>query len=68
MANRGVFITFEGMDGCGKTTQMRRLAKRLRRVGILKATDCGTGIPACVLAFVLRTQEHRQECVCYVGQ
>jgi dTMP kinase len=30
MAKRGVFITFEGMDGCGKTTQMRRLGKRLR--------------------------------------
>jgi dTMP kinase len=28
-----VFITFEGMDGCGKTTQMRRLGKRLRAAG-----------------------------------
>ena len=33
MAKRGVFITFEGMDGCGKTTQMRWLGKRLRRAG-----------------------------------
>ena len=30
MAKRGLFITFEGMDGCGKTTQMRWLGKRLR--------------------------------------
>ena len=33
MAKRGILITFEGMDGCGKTTQMRRLGKRLRGAG-----------------------------------
>ncbi len=33
MSKRGVFITFEGMDGCGKTTQMHRLGKRLREGG-----------------------------------
>lgn len=40
---RGVFITFEGMDGSGKTTQMRRLADRLRAAGktVLETAEPG---------------------------
>jgi dTMP kinase len=32
--SRGKFITFEGLDGCGKTTQMEKLAAVLRSEGI----------------------------------
>lgn len=33
-AARGKFITFEGLDGCGKTTQLEKLAAELRGQGI----------------------------------
>jgi len=39
----GLFITFEGMDGSGKTTQMHRLAARLRAAGriVLETAEPG---------------------------
>jgi len=58
---RGTFITFEGLDGSGKTTQLEMLARRLRRAGVRVAVATepgGTRIGAKIRAVLLssRTQ------------
>lgn len=58
---RGKFITFEGLDGCGKSTQMERLVKVLQQEGLHVMTTRepgGTAIGDRIRAVVLdsRTQ------------
>src|SRR5947209_1418482 len=42
-AKRGIFITFEGLDGCGKTTQLARLKQTLvtRQLEVLATREPG---------------------------
>lgn len=58
---RGLFITFEGMDGCGKTTQMYRLARRLAALGrevVETAEPGGTAIGQQIRSVLLDARNH----------
>jgi dTMP kinase len=61
MGQRGIFITFEGMDGSGKTTQIHRLVKRLRRGGrtvLETAEPGGTEIGSEIRRILLGPKNH----------
>jgi dTMP kinase len=47
------FITFEGIEGCGKTTQLQRLAARLGAGAVVTREPGGTGIGEAVRRVLL---------------
>ncbi|MBI1787368.1 MAG: dTMP kinase [Acidobacteria bacterium] len=57
----GLFITFEGMDGCGKSTQMRLLGTRLRKAGrnvVESSEPGGTAIGRQIRRILLDAANH----------
>ncbi|HET9695451.1 MAG TPA: dTMP kinase [Terriglobales bacterium] len=58
---RGKFITFEGLDGCGKSTQLNRLAEELRALGlnVITAREPGTTeIGEQIRSIILNSRTH----------
>ncbi len=60
---RGVFVTFEGIDGCGKTTQAERVERILRERGVeaLRTAEPG-GTPLGVKLRRILLEEEAELC------
>jgi dTMP kinase len=58
----GLFVTFEGIDGCGKSTQVQRAAETLRREGRAVCVTREPGGPPIAerIREVLMAPEHRE--------
>ncbi len=58
---KGLFVSMDGLDGCGKSTQVRNLADRLRDLGF-KSTTCvdpgGTEIGKTLREILLHHKSH----------
>ena len=58
---KGLFLSFEGIDGCGKTTQLALLAVRLREAGrevVETVEPGGTEIGRAIRAILLDSRHH----------
>lgn len=60
----GLFISFEGLDGCGKSTQMQLAAEYLQKKGIdpvLTREPGGTGISEQIRSILLNAQNESMD-------
>ena len=61
MARVGFFVSVEGIDGCGKTTQIQLLAERLAALGIptlLAQEPGGTAVGRLIRSVLLDSRDH----------
>jgi len=62
---KGLFITFEGVDGCGKSTQMRFLSEHLERLGyncVLTREPGGCSISEQIRSILLSVENKNMDC------